>query len=191
MQRIAAVASLGIIAQVAEAPEALPDHLDRAGGGSGLAAMMLASAPFARLARCGFENNRLNVASGKESIMPTAGPPTTIMIVEDEPLVRMCSADILENAGYVVIEAADADQAIVILNKRPEVHLLFSDVDRPGSMDGLDLANLVHERWPEIRLLLTSGNHRLAKEQMPESGEFLPKPCKQDVLIACVRQILG
>jgi two-component system, response regulator PdtaR len=123
--------------------------------------------------------------------MPKHNPSQTILVVEDETLIRMHSACLLEDAGYDVIEAADADEALVILNRHGEVHLLFSDVDMPGSMDGLDLAHAVHERWPNIKLLLTSGNHLLSESQLPDDGKFVRKPWQSDGLIARVRTLLG
>ena len=115
----------------------------------------------------------------------------TILIVEDETLVRMDSADMLEQAGFEVLEAADASEALVILNQRDRVHLLFSDIDMPGDMDGLDLARLVHDRWPHIRLLLTSGHHRLDADQLPDAGDFVRKPWAQDALIVRIRGLLA
>jgi DNA-binding NtrC family response regulator len=116
---------------------------------------------------------------------------TRILVVEDEALVRMQSTDILEHAGFAVIEATSADQALEILRKHGEVHLLFSGVDMPGSMDGLELARQVHARWPNIRLLLTSGHHRLQEAALPDDGRFIPKPWDQDGLIDKVRETLS
>jgi DNA-binding NtrC family response regulator len=120
--------------------------------------------------------------------MPLSGT-TTILVVEDEALVRMHSVDIFESAGFDVIEAADADEAIVVLG-RGNVHLLFSDIDMPGSMDGLGLAQLVHERWPDVRLLLTSGHHRVQDSDVPGHGQFVRKPWMENTLVATVRGML-
>ncbi|HTU12142.1 MAG TPA: response regulator [Allosphingosinicella sp.] len=111
----------------------------------------------------------------------------TILIVEDEALVRMHGIDILEEAGFDVLEAADADEALVILGNG-QVHVLFSDIDMPGSMDGLDLARIVCRRWPEVQLLLTSGHHRLQEADIPGSGKFVRKPWTADSLIGHVRE---
>ena len=122
--------------------------------------------------------------------MTNTGAISTVLVVEDEILVRMHSADMLEEAGFVVLEAADADEALVILNGLEHVHLLFSDIDMPGSMDGLDLAKIVHDRWPHIRLLLTSGHHRLTLDHLPADGQFVRKPWTQDALLGRIRQLL-
>jgi DNA-binding NtrC family response regulator len=115
---------------------------------------------------------------------------STILIVEDELLVRMHGSEVLEEAGFEVIEAADADEALAILDVHGGIHLLFSDIDMPGSMDGLKLAQRVHERWPHIRLLLTSGHYQLSDGDLPMEGRFLRKPWNQDVLVESVRNFL-
>lgn len=122
--------------------------------------------------------------------MPETQSQPTILVVEDETLVRMHGADLLGEAGYEVIEAADADEALSILSRHETIHLLFSDIDMPGSMDGLDLARHVHERWPHIRLLLTSGQHQLQDGQIPDTGQFLRKPWTQEGLVNRVRGLL-
>lgn len=114
----------------------------------------------------------------------------TILVVEDETLVRMNSADILEDAGYDILEAADADEALRVLAQHQSVQLLFSDIDMPGTMNGLDLARVVHQRWPHIKLLLTSGHHCISDNLMPDDGKFVAKPWSQDVLVARVRDLL-
>jgi CheY-like chemotaxis protein len=115
----------------------------------------------------------------------------TILVVEDDALVRMHGVDIFVDAGFEVMEAADADEAIAILSKHDHVHLLFSDVDMPGSMDGLELAHLVYARWPHIRLLMTSGHHHLGLSQLPTSGMFVRKPWAKANLVERVRELLA
>lgn len=116
---------------------------------------------------------------------------SAILVVEDETLVRMLGMDVLADAGFDVLEAADADEALTILKSHDDVQLLFSDIDMPGSMDGLELARLVHQRWPEIRLLLTSGHHQLPPEALPDDGRFVRKPWTREVLIEKIRTALG
>jgi CheY-like chemotaxis protein len=106
-----------------------------------------------------------------------------VLVVEDEALVRMNGVDILEDAGYTVLEAANADEAMEILNQALNIELLFSDIDMPGSMDGAALAQLVHERWPKIHLLLTSGHHRLTDADVPDHGRFLQKPYSGEAMV--------
>lgn len=122
--------------------------------------------------------------------MPVSETASTVLIVEDETLVRMYGSDLLEEAGFAVLEASDADEALAILDRQEGVSLVFSDVDMPGSMDGLDLARTVHSRWPHIRLLLTSGHHRLDDSHVPANGQFVRKPWGQGVLVARVKDLL-
>lgn len=114
----------------------------------------------------------------------------TILVVEDDALIRMYGTDVLAEAGFEVIEAGNADDALEVLHQHDDIQLLFSDVDMPGSLDGLALARLVHERWPTIRLLLTSGHHNLGAASLPDDGRFVRKPWTQDVLIAKIRDVL-
>jgi DNA-binding NtrC family response regulator len=105
-----------------------------------------------------------------------------VLLVEDEPMIRAIGMDALEDAGYDVIEARDADEAVRILEMLGEVHVLFTDIRMPGSMDGLELAKLVHERWPRMKILLTSGDTWPRAAQIPDDGHFLPKPYRLDAL---------
>ena len=113
----------------------------------------------------------------------------TVLVVEDDTLVRMHGTNILEEAGYEVVEASNADEALAILNQKSDVHLVFSDVTMPGSMDGLELARLVNERWPHIHLLLTSAHHRLPDAEVPGEGKFVRKPWSSESLIERIREL--
>lgn len=114
----------------------------------------------------------------------------TVLVVEDDVLVRMHGVDILEDAGFTVLEAETADDAITLLQGQQDVHLLFSDIDMPGSMNGLELAQLVRDRWPKVRLLLTSGHHHIEEEALPEHGRFVRKPWTRERLIATIQATL-
>ena len=105
----------------------------------------------------------------------TGGEPL-ILVVEDEALIRSCAADILEQHGYEVVEAATAADALEMLEARPEVRVLFTDINMPGKLDGMDLARLVHEHWPNIRLVITSGGREPTKAEIPDDGRFIAKP---------------
>ena len=80
-----------------------------------------------------------------------------ILLVEDEPLVQWVAREILEESGHEVIPARTADEALQILQSRKDVGLLFTDVDMPGSLNGMELAELVHRTWPAVRLVVASG----------------------------------
>jgi CheY-like chemotaxis protein len=107
-----------------------------------------------------------------------------VLLVEDEPLVRMAAADDLQDAGFHVLEAANADVALAVLEScSDDVQVLFTDIDMPGSMNGLALAENVQQRWPHISLLISSAYHRPGPEVLPDDGRFVPKPyCSDDVV---------
>ena len=114
----------------------------------------------------------------------------TVLVVDDQAMIRMFGADMIAEAGYEVIEATSADEALRILENAEGVSLLFSDIDMPGSMDGLALAEIVNKRWPDIRLLLTSGHHKISDEDMPDHGKFLSKPYNSSVVVETIKTLL-
>jgi two-component system, response regulator PdtaR len=119
--------------------------------------------------------------------MTRLGP--VILIVEDEFLLRLDSAEMIESAGFVVIQAANADEAITILKARPEIHVVFTDIQMPGSMDGLKLARFVRDRWPPIKIVATSGRVMVGEDDLPDGSVFLPKPYRGAQVVATLRQI--
>lgn len=102
--------------------------------------------------------------------------PDKVLIVDDEALLRSLACDLLEDAGFSVIEAANAAQALHILQQREDVGLLFTDVQMEPGIDGVELARQVHEQWPNILLLVTSGGRMIVDRDIPDDGQFLPKP---------------
>jgi CheY-like chemotaxis protein len=116
---------------------------------------------------------------------------SVILIVEDEFLLRIGSAEVLENAGFEVVQAGDADEAIAILTARPDIHVVFTDIQMPGSMDGLKLAQFVRNRWPPIKIVATSGVVRVEDGDLPAGSVFLPKPYRDAELIAALRELTG
>ena len=122
----------------------------------------------------------------------TKPPPSRqVLIVEDDPLIRMFGVDLLEDAGFEVIDASSADEALAILERSPEVRLVFTDIDMPGSMNGLELAELMHRRWPNVKLLVTSGHHMLSDSQIPDDGHFIPKPYSTLAVVHEIGQMLA
>lgn len=99
-----------------------------------------------------------------------------ILLVEDEVLIRMSTADDLLDAGFSVLEAADADEAIRLLESHPEIQILLTDIDLPGSMDGIRLANAVRTRWPPVKLVLVSGHQSPSADILPSDSAFFTKP---------------
>jgi CheY-like chemotaxis protein len=117
--------------------------------------------------------------------------PQVVLVVEDEMLLRMKAVDMVEDAGYISAEAVDADEALAILQSRSDIALLFTDVQMPGSMNGLQLAHVVHERWPPIKIILTSGQLKLSGSDIPLDSRFFGKPLRSDEIIAEMRDMLG
>lgn len=105
---------------------------------------------------------------------PPTGP--LVLVVEDEPILRMAAVQLIEDAGYQAVEAADALEAVKILEGRPDIRIVFTDIDMPGGMSGTMLAAAIRDRWPPIDIILTSGHTIPAAELIPERGIFLPKP---------------
>jgi CheY-like chemotaxis protein len=99
-----------------------------------------------------------------------------ILIVDDEPLVRLSTAQAVAAAGFEAIEAASADEAIRILECRSDIRVMFTDIQMPGSMDGLKLAHAVRNRWPPIKIIVTSGRELATERDLPEGGRFFAKP---------------
>ncbi|MGW8280230.1 response regulator [Sphingomonas aurantiaca] len=114
-----------------------------------------------------------------------------VLVVDDEPFIRMNAMDMLEDAGFSVLEAADADDALSVLAKHPEIGVLFTDINMPGTMDGLDLARRVHELRPAVHLIITSGKVRPSVAEIPDSGKFIEKPYQQDKFIRLIEAAVG
>lgn len=107
-----------------------------------------------------------------------------VLVVEDEPLVRMFAIHFVEDAGFEVVEAADADQAVAILEARSDLQIMFTDIDMPGSMDGMKLARAVRDRWPPIEIIIVSGHRRPVDDDLPARAVFFPKPYDVDAVTA-------
>lgn len=115
----------------------------------------------------------------------------TVLVVEDEALIRFSIADELRDAGYAVLEARNADEAIRILEADRTVDLVFTDIDMPGSMDGLRLSALIRDRWPPIRIIMTSGKTPPSGLALPGGSRFIAKPYSSDGLIQTMRHMLA
>jgi two-component system, response regulator PdtaR len=111
-------------------------------------------------------------------------------VAEDETLLRALAVDILEDTGFRVIEAGNAIAALSVLETRPDVCLLFTDIGMPGLLDGLELARQVHERWPHVLLILTSGQREPRRAEIPDDGRFIVKPYRAEELVGQVHELL-
>jgi CheY-like chemotaxis protein len=117
--------------------------------------------------------------------------PAVVLIVEDEMMLRMCAIDIVEDAGYTPIEARDADEAVTILESRSDIALMCTDIQMPGSMDGLELAHTVRARWPLIKIIVVSGQLNPLSIDLPLRSRFFGKPLETGKMIAQMRSMIG
>ncbi|HYF52942.1 MAG TPA: response regulator [Salinarimonas sp.] len=113
-----------------------------------------------------------------------------VLLVEDEPLVRLVQVEILRDDRLWVVEAGDADEAFELMRGRPDIRVVVTDVDMPGSINGFEFARLVHQGWPDIGIVVTSGKMRPDPGDLPEGAIFVPKPTSADVLTAKIRSLL-
>ncbi len=112
-----------------------------------------------------------------------------VLIVEDEPIVRMCAVDIVQDSGFEVLEAESGDEAVRILESLPNIRIVFTDIDLPGSMNGLKLAAAIRERWPSIDIILTSGYRAVAAGNLKGRSVFIPKPYALERVVEALRDL--
>jgi CheY-like chemotaxis protein len=117
--------------------------------------------------------------------------PAVVLIVEDEMMLRLRAVDIVEDAGYTPIEALDADEAVAILESRSDIALMCTDIQMPGSMDGLGLAHAVHKRWPSIKIIVVSGQVNKLSTDLPPCSRFFSKPLEAGQMIAEMHSMIG
>jgi DNA-binding NtrC family response regulator len=114
-----------------------------------------------------------------------------VLVVEDEPLLRMIAVELLQDAGLEVCEAGRADDAIPVLEDNEGIRVLFTDVRMPGSMNGYALAHYVHGRWPGIKIIVTSGHTAISEDSLPVGAVFVPKPYDPVLLPQCVKEMIA
>lgn len=122
---------------------------------------------------------------------PLAAQRAVALVVEDEALVRMVNADILDDAGFLVLEAANADDALRLFEAEPAIALVVTDIEMPGSMNGLDLAHRLFERRPTMPVIVISGRMRPDPASLPPVTRFVPKPYAPNVLLRAVEEVMG
>jgi two-component system, response regulator PdtaR len=114
----------------------------------------------------------------------------TVLVVEDEPLVRELMVEALSEQGWHIVEAATADEALKVFLIHPEIGVLFTDITMPGTLDGCDLAREIHARRPEVSVVLTSGRSLPANCHIPEGGIFIRKPYSQSAVVGLISGLL-
>jgi two-component sensor histidine kinase len=119
------------------------------------------------------------------------GSPPNVLVVEDEMVLRLRAVDIVEDAGFTAVEAVSADEALAVLEARSDISLLFTDIQMPGSIDGLMLAHAVHKRWPAIKIILVSGQVMLSDVDKPADSRFFGKPLEVKKMIAELQDMAG
>jgi CheY-like chemotaxis protein len=121
----------------------------------------------------------------------TAVKRPIVLVVEDDFLIRIGAVEMIEAAEFDVVEAANADEAMEILKVRLDITVVFTDVQMPGSMDGLKLAAAIRGRWPPIKIVATSGIIDVRRVDLPEGGRFLPKPYSSAEIVGTLRELTG
>ena len=111
-----------------------------------------------------------------------------ILVVEDEPLLRLAAVDMVEDAGFDAVEAADAAHAVRILESRTDIRIVFTDIDMPHGMDGVRLAACIRDRWPPVVIILTSGHYDGSSLNLPPHSLFFPKPYRESEVVAAFRR---
>jgi CheY-like chemotaxis protein len=130
--------------------------------------------------------------------LPRPLPVSTVLVVEDDEMLRMCIAlssaavarNVVADAGFMAVEAANADEAVAILECRSDIALLFTDIQMPGSMDGLGLARTVQDRWPAIKIILMSGRVELSERDRPANSRFFQKPFETKQIIEGLQDMI-
>lgn len=118
-------------------------------------------------------------------------PSIVVLLVEDEPLIRMEIADDLDDRGFEVIEAGNAHDAMLILESRSDIQVLFTDIEMPGRMNGLILAAQAHARWPSVKIIVSSGLSSVSSNDMPPDSRFMSKPHMPNSIAAAMFDIVG
>ena len=111
-----------------------------------------------------------------------------VLIVEDEALIRADAVDMVEDEGFAVCDAPNVAKALRLLETRDDMGILFTDIDMPGEMDGLDLARVVRKRWPHIAIIIVSGHTHLADADVPNGGVFFSKPYLRATILKALRR---
>jgi len=114
-----------------------------------------------------------------------------VLVVEDEALVRMNAVGLLDDEGYEVLEARDADHALAILETRTDIGLVFTDVEMPGTMDGIGLANIIRQRWPLVLMVVVSGKAVVDETRLPGGARFFRKPYADNVIVEAMRNMFA
>lgn len=120
---------------------------------------------------------------------PLTPSQPAILVAEDNAILRLDVSELLREHGYTVVEAANADEAIKLMESRKDIRMLFTDIEMPPGCDGLELAREVHNRWPKVLLVITSGRIEPTRDEIADDGTFIRKPYHVDDLLALIRKV--
>jgi CheY-like chemotaxis protein len=124
------------------------------------------------------------------TVTSNAAGVATILVGEDEPLLRLAAVDLVETAGYTALAAADATEAVNILEARADIRIVFTDIDMPRGVDGLQLAAIIRDRWPPIKVILVSGHLEDPGHMIAADTAFFTKPYCEEQIVETIRQML-
>ena len=114
-----------------------------------------------------------------------------VLVVEDHPLIRMAAVDLVTDAGFDALDAGDAAEAIRILEERSDIRLVFTDVEMPGSMDGLKLSHYLRDRWPPVKVIVVSGKAFINESLLPTGARFFTKPYRDATIVDAMISLLA
>lgn len=114
-----------------------------------------------------------------------------VLVVEDDPLILMSALYLVTTAGFEGIGAANADEAILILEARADIRVVFTDIEMPGTIDGVKLAHYIRDRWPPIHLIVASGRSILEESQLPAGSRFFSKPYDGDTIVEEIARMVA
>jgi DNA-binding NtrC family response regulator len=117
--------------------------------------------------------------------------PAIVLVVEDEPLLRLAAIDLVEAAGFEAVPAADATEAVEILEARTDIRVVITDVDMPRGVDGMKLAAIIRDRWPPIKVIIVSGRIDDPGNRIPAETVFFSKPYREEQIIDAVKRFMA
>jgi two-component system, response regulator PdtaR len=120
-----------------------------------------------------------------------AGCNGAVLVVEDHPLVRMGVLEVISEAGFETLEASSAVEAIRVLEARPDIHLVFTDAEVQGTIDGIELAHYIRNRWPPVKLIVVSGRGVIDPQALPPGARFFPKPYRETSIVEAMTGMLA
>ena len=114
-----------------------------------------------------------------------------ILVVEDHPLVRMAVLEVMIEAGFEALDASSTREAVRVLEARPDIRLVFTDAEMPGTMNGIGLAHYIRKRWPPVKLIIVSGKREIASDELPAGAKFFHKPYRETSIVEAMIGMLS